>query len=150
MSTVVIGVGNQVRGDDAVGLEVARRLRNRVGPGVEVMESSGDLADLLAAWKGVETAIVVDAVVSGGPAGALIRCEVGRDRIPGAFSQRSTHEMGLAAAIELARELDELPGRLVLYGIEGTRFDVGTGLSAAVEEEVGRVEDAILQELTAG
>lgn len=150
MSTIVIGVGNGVRGDDAVGLEVARRLKDRVGPGVEVMESSGDPAELLAAWKGMETAIVVDAVVSGGPAGALIRCEVGRDRIPSGFSRRSTHEMGLAAAIELARELDELPGRLVLYGIEGTRFEVGTGLSAAVEEEVGRAENAILQELTAG
>ncbi len=150
MSTVVIGVGNRVRGDDAVGLEVARRLRNRVGPGVEVMESSGDPADLLAAWKGVETAIVVDAVVSGGPAGALIRCEVGRERIPGAFARRSTHEMGLAAAIELARELDELPGTLVLYGIEGAQFEAGTGLSAAVEEGMGRIADAILRELTPG
>lgn len=150
MSTVVIGVGNGVRGDDGVGLEVVRRLKRRVGPGVEVMESSGDPAQLLAAWKGMETAIVVDAVVSGGPAGGLIRCEVGREPIPGAFSRRSTHEMGLAAAIELARELDELPDRLVLYGIEGTRFEVGTGLSAAVKDEMGRVEDAILQELTAG
>jgi hydrogenase maturation protease len=143
----LIGIGNRTRGDDGVGLEVARRLRDRVGPDVQVMESSGDPAALLAAWQGAETAIVVDAVVSGARPGTLIRCEVGMDPVPGVFSRRSTHELGLAAAIELARELDALPQALILYGIEGARFELGDGLSPAVEGEMDRILQDVLEPL---
>ncbi len=146
MNTVLIGLGNWVRGDDGAGLAVARRLRDRVGSAVQVIESSGDPAELLAAWKGADVAVVVDAVASGGTAGALVRCEVGREPLPGGFSPHSTHQLGLAATIELARELDALPHALIVYGIEGERWDLGSGLSAAVEAGVERTVGAILAE----
>jgi len=148
VSTVLIGVGNRARGDDGAGREVARRLRDRVGPEVRVLESTGDPAELLATWNGAGTVVVVDAVSSGSPAGTLIRCEVGREQVPRGFSGRSTHELGLAAAIELARELDALPQTLVLFGIEGARFDPGDGLSPAVEREMERITDLILKDLS--
>lgn len=50
---------------------------------------------------------------------------------------------GLGAAIELARALDRLPGRLVNLAVEGTDFDLGLGLSppvaAALPELAARV-----------
>ena len=42
----------------------------------------------------------------------------------------------LPEAVELARELDRLPRRLVVYGIEGESFEAGEGLSPAVETTV--------------
>ena len=41
----------------------------------------------------------------------------------------STHAVGIGEAIELARTLDRLPGRLIVYAVEGHRFDAGLGLS---------------------
>ena len=52
-----------------------------------------------------------------------------RGRCPRLF-RTSTHLLGVAEAVELGRELDRLPQRLTVYGIEGERFDVGEGLSA--------------------
>ena len=47
------------------------------------------------------------------------------------FGASSTHALGLADAVELARSLGRLPQRVVVYGIEGAAFEFGNGLSAA-------------------
>jgi hydrogenase maturation protease len=51
----------------------------------------------------------------------------------------STHALGVAEAIELARALGRLPARLEVYAIEGARFTAGAGLSPAVEQAVGKL-----------
>ena len=63
-SVCVIGAGNELRGDDAAGLTVARRLHARCGDGVRVIESDGDGAALIDAWQGYATAVLIDAVQS--------------------------------------------------------------------------------------
>ena len=68
----VIGVGNEWRGDDAVGLLVARRLKADQLPQVEIAECRGTVTAVREAWKDAAGVIVVDAVVSGGrPGGHL-------------------------------------------------------------------------------
>src|SRR5450755_994427 len=62
---VVIGVGNEFRGDDAAGLLVARRLRELVLTQAVVLECEADPAGLIEAWVSTAMAIVVDTVVSG-------------------------------------------------------------------------------------
>ena len=51
--------------------------------------------------------------------------------------------------IELARALDRLPVRLAGYGIEGAAFEIGTGLSPAVEAAVEAVTSRLLAKLKA-
>ena len=52
------------------------------------------------------------------------------------FGSSSTHALGLAEAIEIARSLGRLPTRVRVVGIEGARFDFGRGLSPEVEDAV--------------
>jgi Ni,Fe-hydrogenase maturation factor len=47
--------------------------------------------------------------------------------------------MGLPEAVALARELDRLPGRLVVYGIEGENFEAGEGLTEPVQKTVEKL-----------
>ena len=56
----------------------------------------------------------------------------------------STHALGLAEAVELARSLGRLPQRVVVYGIEGESFAFGKGLSAAVAAAADRVTEEVL------
>jgi hydrogenase maturation protease len=134
---VVIGVGNAARGDDAAGLVVARRLGGR--------EHEGDPLALLDAWEGAATAVVIDAVSSGAAPGTVHRFEVGDAALPARLrSSTSTHAVGLAEAIELARALDRLPPRLIVYGIEGERFTAGADLSPAVAAAVELVAAAVI------
>jgi hydrogenase maturation protease len=131
---LIIGIGNEYRGDDAVGLIVARRLRGRLSDSVKVLEQTGDGAALMEAWRCAETVIVIDAVASGAAPGAIHRFDANTRPIPKNAFRCSTHAFGVAEAIELSRALGEFPRSLVVYGIEGKNFAAGVGLSPEVEK----------------
>jgi hydrogenase maturation protease len=143
--TLVIGVGNRFRSDDAAGLEVAERLAAGLDPGsaTRVIPHEGEPIDLLDVWTGAARAVLVDAVRSGAPAGTVHRLDPIAERLPAALFATSTHALGVAEAIELGRALGRLPAALRVYGIEGASFAAGLGLSAPVAAAV----DAVVAEL---
>lgn len=143
----LIGIGNRFRRDDAAGLEVARRLRLAAPPGVVVLEQEGEPASLLEAWSGADEALLVDGVFSGAEPGTLHRFEVGDEPLPAELFRPSTHALGVADAVELGRELGRLPRRLAVYGIEGANFEVGEGLTAAVQLAVEQLVAELYEEL---
>jgi hydrogenase maturation protease len=140
----VIGVGNPLRGDDAAGLLVARRVRELAGAEMEVLELEGEPARLLDAWEGAELALVVDAISSGGTAGEAMRFDVTDEPLPRAARAASTHALGLGDVVELGRALGRLPARLIIFGIEGAGFEAGAPPSAAVVSAVDVVAEAIV------
>ncbi|MCS7274602.1 MAG: hydrogenase maturation protease [Candidatus Bipolaricaulota bacterium] len=145
--TLVIGVGNDYRRDDAIGLVVARALRKKNLRNVEILELSGEGTALIEAWQDAENVIVIDAVQSGATPGTIFRFEAHRQEIPTRFFRYSTHNFGLAEAIELARTLGKLPQSLIVYGIEGKNFAAGEGLSTEVACAVSQVLDRIIHEI---
>jgi hydrogenase maturation protease len=125
---LIIGIGNEYRGDDAVGLIVVRRLKERLAGSPTVLEQSGDGAALMEAWQGAEKVIIIDAVMSGAAPGTIHRFDASAQPLPKDAFRCSTHAFGVAEAIELSRALSELPQSLVVYGIEGKNFAAGVGL----------------------
>jgi hydrogenase maturation protease len=136
---MVIGLGNDWRGDDAAGLAVARRLRERVPAWVDVLEREGEPVGLLDAWAEAREVLVIDAVSSGAAPGTIHRIDAARKPLPAELSSASTHALGLADAIELARALGRLPPKLLVYGIEGKSFHAAGGLDADVERAVAEL-----------
>jgi hydrogenase maturation protease len=143
----LIGVGNHYRSDDAAGLEVAKRLRGMQPPGCRILEEEGEPASLIESWALVKEALVIDAVASGAPPGTLHRFDATHGPLPTELFKGSTHSLGVADAVELARELDKLPPRLAVYGIEGESFETGEGLSPAVEATVNALVAELCEEL---
>ena len=143
----LIGIGNQFRRDDAAGLEVARRLRLAHPPGVTILEQEGEPTSLIEAWSDAHEAVVVDGVFSGAEPGTLHHFEASKEPLPAELFNPSTHALGVAEAVELARELDRLPERLVVYGIEGESFEVGEGLTPVVEGAVEQLVRELYREL---
>jgi hydrogenase maturation protease len=136
---VVVGIGNAARGDDAAGLIAAREL--------DALQHEGDPLGLLDIWRRAHVAVVIDAVRSGADAGTVHRFDASRDPLPAPLrGSSSTHAIGLADAIELGRALDRLPARLIVYGIEGERFDAGAALTPAVAAAVELVAAAVRRE----
>ena len=146
-AVVVIGVGNPDRGDDAAGRRVAAALRVSAPPGVVVMDSDGDPAAIMDAWDGADLAVVVDAMVSGSAPGTVRRFDATETPLPISVHLASTHGMGAAEAIELARSLDRLPERLLVYGIEGTVFHPGMEMSQPVSDAVDIAKGMVLAEV---
>ena len=127
-STVVIGIGNEFRGDDAVGRIAARRLTQHQPEGAHVVESSGEALALMEHWQDAERVILIDAA-TGIPPGEVRRYEAGSEPLPTDQFTTSTHAFSLANAIELARSLDRLPPSVIVYAIGGAAFEHGSELS---------------------
>ena len=144
---LVIGVGNEYRSDDAVGLVVARHLRKLSLENVTVIEESGEGANLMDSWKGADTVILIDAASSGAIPGTIHRIDVRAQRIPRGLFRYSTHAFSVGEAVELARAMDRLPPQMFLYGIEGASFDEGLILSRVVEKSARRVIELVLEQI---
>jgi hydrogenase maturation protease len=144
---LVIGVGNAWRNDDRAGLEVARLLAGL--DGVQVLEREGEPTSLIDSWQGAEAVWLADAVSSGAEPGTVHRHDASAEPLPARLYDTSTHHVGLAEAVELARALGRLPERVVVYGIEGSSFATGETLSPEVAAAAARVADAIREEVAA-
>ena len=144
---LVIGIGNQDRGDDAVGLLVARRLAACLRPGVAVIESDGDALALLDRWRGADSVVLVDAAAPVSTPGTVHCLDPRMGPLPREVSLGSTHAFGVAEAVELARALGCLPARMTIYAIEGACFATGTPLTPPVATAAGAVAARIAADL---
>jgi hydrogenase maturation protease len=99
--TLVIGIGQPLGGDDAVGLAVAERLRTE---GIQTRTVT-DGAELATALAGAERAVIIDAVAGGGPAGSVLHLQ--GDELCGLAGAVpvSSHGLSVADAVALARAL---------------------------------------------
>lgn len=146
-ATLIIGVGNSDRGDDACGILTARRLRQSAGSEIRVLECSGEATQLIEAFDGANTVFIIDAAELGAAAGTVKRFDASVQTLPETLSDCSSHSFGVAQGIELARALNCLPQCCVLYAVQGAGYAAGQTLSAAVQTAILEVEQRIMQEL---
>jgi hydrogenase maturation protease len=145
-SWLLIGIGNEYRSDDGIGLVVAREIHKKLIPSVTVKEESGEGVTLMEVWQGFQNVIIVDAVSSGVIPGTFFRIDANKEAVPIKFFHYSTHAFSVAEAIELARTMNTLPSRLLIYGIEGAAFTAGVKISSRVKEAANQVIEQIVGE----
>lgn len=158
---LVAGVGNLFLGDDAFGVEVARRLGDRAWPeGVRVVDFGIRGLDLAFALESCDAAILVDACARGGAPGTLYVIEPRVDAT--ARDDGSAHGMTLERVLAGLSRFPEgaAPRTIRLVGCEPSRpgddvddgDDEAMGLSAPVSAAVGeavRLVEALVEELLA-
>jgi len=145
----IIGLGNELRGDDAIGLLAARRLQKVVGDRIEVIEAEMAGVELLELMRGVRVALLIDAVRSGQAPGTIHRLDASFGPVAPELFPRSTHAVGVAETLELARTLDVLPPKVIVYGIEAADMEMGHPLSSHVSHAVNEVVQLVLREIEA-
>lgn len=155
LKTILIGVGNTFRGDDGVGVYIARKLRDRLRDiqvaadhVIDVTESSGEGAGLMSSWEGYDRVYLFDAVMSRGSAGLIHRLHASEQQIPSDFFKYSSHAFSLAESVELARVLNRLPHELIVYGVEAQVCGYGETLTPAVQTGGDEVVARVISELS--
>ena len=146
-SIVVIGVGNLMRGDDAIGLLALRALAKISLSEIRLVEIDGEATQLLEAVTGASGAIVIDACRSGSPAGTIHRFDVAVSPIPTNLGTFSSHGFGLAAGLELARSLEQLPRACIVFAVEVEEFTRGAALTPEVSSRFNELLATILNEI---
>ena len=122
-------------------------MRDLLSTEVEVLEREGEPTSLIETWAETDAIWIVDAVTSGSPPGTVSRIDASEADVPERFGCGTTHHFSLGESIAVARALGRLPGTIVVFGIEGERFDLGEELTPAVAAAVPRVCEEIGQEV---
>ncbi|MBN1285667.1 MAG: hydrogenase maturation protease [Anaerolineae bacterium] len=152
--TLVIGLGNPILTDDAVGIRVVRALQEAGLPdGVDALELSVGGLRLMESMTDYGRVVLVDAIMTqGGEPGAVY--DLTLDQLPGTLNTSSAHDTNLATALRIGRRLGAaLPADAHVKIVAVEAADVLTfgerctpAVEAAVPVAVRRVQ-AILADL---
>ncbi len=140
---LVLGIGNLLLGDDAVGLAMLEDLGHDAddwAPGVEFVDGGTQGIALLGVMSGRPWMVLLDAVSHGGAPGTVYTL-TGAEALAMHFVTAGTaHEGGAGSLLALATLTGDLPGRIMVVGVEPEIVRTGLGLSAVVR---GALAEAI-------
>jgi hydrogenase maturation protease len=144
--TLVLGLGNTLRGDDGLGAAVVGWLSQQpLPPDVTVQDGGTPGLELVLTLADYPRVVVVDAADLRRAPGQWTKLT--REQVRPTEGALSLHHAGLAEALELGAELGTLPGELVVYGVQPEQLDWAPGLSPALQAAVPAVGQAVLEEL---
>jgi len=120
-TTLLLGLGNPVRGDDAVGLRVAEAvgqlMRADPVPGVLVATSTRGGMELIDLLSGHGRAVIVDCMEAPDAVPGSVR-QLSPDDVKGCARLVGSHDIGVAEAIEMGRLLGaDMPSEVEIIGI---------------------------------
>jgi hydrogenase maturation protease len=101
--------------------------------------------DLIAHVEGAHYLLVLDAMLTDGPPGSILR--LAGDDVPAFFGVRMSHDVGLADLLAVLKLRDSLPRELVVLGMQPGVIELGWELSPGVEHRLGALVAAAVMEL---
>jgi hydrogenase maturation protease len=140
-SIVVLGLGNPILCDDAVGLRITSELRRLLAEepvaGVEVLESTRAGFELIDLLSGYRRAIIVDSLVIPDPVPGRVR-ELSLADVGGSARLNAVHEINLATAYQLAEKLSiPMPESVEIFAVEAAEvYEVTETMTPAVTAAV--------------
>ncbi len=145
--TLIIGLGNPLRGDDGVGVRVAQALVDLALPdGVEVVDGGTQGLGIVNLMEGWPRVILVDAADVGVTPGQFIRFGLEEAHLLGDDQHLSIHAAGLRDALLLAQALGTLPHEVIIFGVQPATVEWGSRSSPQVEAALPGLITAVLAE----
>ena len=147
--TLILGVGNPLYGDDAIGVIAAQALQARddLPPHVMVVDGGTEGVGLIPLMEAYQRVIVVDAVPMDVLPGTIRRFMW--DEVQPVLNERvlSLHQSDLTDALVLAETLGCLPPEVVIFGVQPHNMGWDQLMSAAVEGALPPLLDALINEV---
>lgn len=148
---LIVGVGNELLGDEGVGVHVVRALQAK-RPGlpehVDVLEAGTSLMDALPRMATYSRVIIVDAVRAGKRPGSIHRIEADRgfEKQWGCGGAVSLHELGVAETLAIGALMGLRPKSLLIVGAEPERMEPGMQLTPRLVHAARRIVSMLLSE----
>ncbi|MDK2869828.1 protein frxA [Pyrococcus furiosus DSM 3638] len=147
-SVLIVALGNEVMGDDGVGIKIGRELKRQ---GYKVEELGTDIFSLMRVYNGENKVIIVDAVLGEIP-GKVVYFK-GEDIFKKLRAEiRSAHFMGAVEGLKLLLEVDERLKNAELHfvGVTIKEPKLGLELSEEVKRAIPRAMELILSIIREG
>lgn len=138
----IIGCGNILRGDDAVGPILIRQLYTSGMPdGVRLVDGGTSGMDVAFAMRGAASVVIVDAAATGAEPGTIFRVPADQVQNPPPMEGLHSHNFRWDHALSLGTWLlgPQLPKEITVLLIEGESYEPGAPLSPRVEAALPKV-----------
>jgi len=150
MKQVVVCLGNELVGDDGVGIRIGRVLeRLPLPPSVDVMIRPNLGLELIELLDEYERVVIVDALTSGRAPGTCVRLDPS-ETVRMASCPSCSHSLGIPEILQLVERMhpEQADRAVVIVGVEAAsidQFEVGLSESVclALPDAVATVVDAL-------
>ena len=142
---LLLGLGNDILSDDAVGLFVVRELQSKLGahPSFDIRETTEMGLALLDFITGYRTVVIVDSIQTGKvPPGFVHELDApALNQLTG----RTPHFLGVGETLALGRKLGlEMPETVTIFAVEvSDPFTLGTRMTEELESAMPPIRERI-------
>lgn len=147
---LVVGLGNDILTDDAVGLRIVRQLRTQLpeSPSFQVRELCEMGLSLLDEIVGFDEVVLVDAVQTGEASPGFLH-EVDANELK-LLPTRLPHRFGIGEVLALGRQLGlAVPSRVRVLAVEvADPFTVATEMTCALTQALPRLVQQVVAALS--
>lgn len=142
----IVGIGNEIMGDDGVGPHVVRRLEETAlaeSDAVDIVNAGTTGFFALEAMSGCDRAIVVDAIQTGDPPGTVHEYRCVEGTFEGKAPEMTMHDISFTEALAYSREVYDLPDEIRIVGIEPAAVEPSTEVSEELEATIHDVIEMV-------
>jgi hydrogenase maturation protease len=152
VNTLVLALGNPLRGDDGIGAAVLDTLEcYQLPPDVTLLDGGTAGLETVLTLQGFERAVIIDAADMDMSPGTWLRFTPEAVRLyTGNLALRGTlHYAGLAESLSLGSALNMLPSEIIIFGVQPAEISWIPGLSAEIAAVIPEVRQAVLSAVIA-
>jgi hydrogenase maturation protease len=149
--TVVLGLGNPIMSDEGIGVVLVERFLDKAEqyPGIEFIDAGTGGFAVLYHLESARRAIFVDCAQMGQAPGTLRRFRCDEVNSVKQLAHFSLHEGDLLTLIEKAKQLEQCPEEIVIFGIEPETIDFGLELTSVLKNRLDEYMAEVAKELVA-
>lgn len=147
-SVLILGVGNIILSDEAVGVRAVEALISAydLPLGVQALDGGTSSMEMLDEIANLDLLVVVDALKAGKPQGTLLR--LAGDEVPVFFRQKlSPHQIGLSDVLASLEFAGCRPKDMVVIGVEAENFSLGLEMTPLIAARVPELVTMVVAEL---
>jgi len=146
---VVLGLGNPLMTDEGIGIHLIERLTGHAAqyPGVDFVDAGTAGMAVLHLIEGRRKAIFIDCAFMDEEPGEIRRFTPEDVRTTKVLAHQSLHEADLLHILNLAKQLDQAPEQVVIFGIQPERVAPGDNLSPVLSGRIDAYLSRLLSEL---
>jgi hydrogenase maturation protease len=142
---LIVGVGNPYRHDDVAGWAAIDLLQQKQIEGITLQKIRAETLELIDFFSSYPTIYLIDAFQKEDETDSFERIDALQTSLL-QHSNTSSHGFGIAHTIELARQMDMLPQKLIIYAIAAHHFSIGQQISDAIMQNVEKAVSQLIQE----
>lgn len=146
----VIGIGNPLRHDDAIGLillDFLRENKKDFPSAISFFDGGTGGMNLLHLLTDSSIVLIIDAVQFGGNPGSWRFFSYDEVINTASSSNISTHISNIFEVVLIAKNLDKKPDYLYVFGVEPQDLSLGEGLSQSIQNNMSLIKKALKEKI---